>query len=430
MAIQTKTLKFNNTKFSFVFFDGSWIISAKLLGLALGYAKEGQKLADAITGGWNKKWTAEDYKVLSGAKLKTLREETRQQAPDFSVSPLNSLLVLTPSGVVKVLQRSRAGLAQEFRNFISKEAIFKNYIGSLEAPKQMDLSLKENEAESSNSLGDTMKVIEVMSKKGLMTKKEQKLALSRILDIKMTALSRENKVTHFFNPDGTVDPTKLPAMSSHALAVQEGSVQLIERGQRHPDYQDWQTAHDIGAVYGLKADLVKKYIKAYVLALHSDLPNNMADDFVERSGGKFPPPDKHGFLVSRDVEKTVGGIAIYSKIDGNKLVWRNYWSPSAVKVINGLIESDRNIKPRDTVTDAILKKAEQSGPDYDATEVRETVEDGGLRALEETTNIGRTSDEGRAEKAPASAVVIDAKAAKALEKLEPLMPKEANGQQG
>jgi len=181
-----------------------------------------------------------------------------------------------------------------------------------------------------------------------MTKKEQKLALSRLLDIKMTAFSRENKVTHFFNPDGTVDPTKLPALSQHAMALTEGSIRLIERGERHPDFPNWESAHDIGAPYGLKADLVKKYIKAYVLALASDLPNNIVEEFIERSAGKFPPPDKHGFLISRDVEKTVGGIAIYSKIDGNKLVWRNYWSPEAVRTIKAMLELDRDIKPLTT----------------------------------------------------------------------------------
>ncbi len=342
MTIKTKQWKFNNNTITFLLINSKWLVPAKLIGRALGYSNDGQKLGDHLSN-WSKNWTAEDFKNISGAELKTLRN----QNPELGVSlSANSVMFLTPSGVAKVLQRSRAGLALEFRNFLSKEAsfLFKNYLEA--APKQMPLGLPEKPQEGVSHLSEVLQILEVGAKQGLMTKGERKLALSRILDVKMQALTKENKVTHFFSPDGTVDPTKLPALSQNALAVPEGSVTLIERGQRHPDFKDWESATDIGNRYGLKHELVKKYIKAFVIGKGTDLPNNLADVFVEQNGGKFPPTDKHGFIVfSAETAETSGGIAIYSKIDGNKLVWRNYWSPSSVKAICRLLEQDRGIEP-------------------------------------------------------------------------------------
>lgn len=344
MTAKTKKLKFNNNSITFLLINGMWLIPAKIIGLALGYAKDGQKLGDHLSS-WSKKWGPEDFKTFTGSELKKLREAN----PEIGVpSSTSQLVMLSPSGVTKVLQRSRAGLALEFRNFLAKEAtfLFKDHLGSLEAPaKQLALELPEKAQDGVNHLSEVLQILEVGSKKGLMTKKEQKLALNAVLNIKMQAFTKDNKVTHFFDPDGTVDPTKLPALSQHAMAIPEGSVNLIERGQRHPDFLDWESATDIGNRYGLKHELVKKYIKAYANNLGSDLPNNIAQKYIEGRGGKFNRPDKHGFLVDHFVSARIGGIAIYSKIDGNKLVWRNYWSPNAVKEICKLIENGRGIEP-------------------------------------------------------------------------------------
>lgn len=369
--MKIKNLKFNNVSITFAQLSGNteWCIPAKLLGLALGYPKEGQKLADAISGGWAKKWLeGVDYWILQGKELANVRKET----PQFGVSSsANSVLLLTVQGVVKVLQRSRAGLAGEFRDFLAKNhaGIFKEHLGALKAPpEQMGLGLEEKGSQS--NMADIFKILEVGSKKGLMTQKEQKLVLSKILDIKMTALSREHKVSHVLNPDGTVNPTSLPAMTQNALATNEGQYRLLGPGQHHPAYMDWLSAEDIGKPYGLKADLVKKYIKARCLSIGSDLPNNLGREYVRKHNGSFPIPDTHGYIVFDEVFKKVGGVAIYSKMGDNQLVWRNFWSPEAVREIERLVEQDRGIeKPAEKV-----EKASQAVVDAPAIPV-ETVEE-------------------------------------------------------
>lgn len=367
MAVKTKTLKFNDTNITFVLIQGQWLVPARIIGMALGYANAGQKLADHLSS-WSKNWNEQDTKILTGKELKSFREGTPNSGVPLTTS---SLLMLSPSGVTKVLQRSRAGLAQSFRDFLANQAtfLFKDYLGALKAPpEQMGLGLEEKESQS--NMADIFKILEVGSKKGLMTQKEQKLVLSKILDIKMTALSREHKVSHVLNPDGTVNPTSLPAMTQNALATNEGQYRLLGPGQHHPAYMDWLSAEDIGKPYGLKADLVKKYIKARCLSIGSDLPNNLGREYVRKHNGSFPIPDTHGYIVFDEVFKKVGGVAIYSKMGDNQLVWRNFWSPEAVREIERLVEQDRGIeKPAEKV-----EKASQAVVDAPAIPV-EAVEE-------------------------------------------------------
>lgn len=352
MAVKSKTLKFNSTNITFVLIQGQWLVPARIIGQALGYASEGQKLADHLSA-WSKKWSSEDFKILSGKELKAFREGT----PDSGVPLTTSfLMMLSPSGVTKVLQRSRAGLAQGFRDYLAASGhfLFKEHVNVLKAPpEQLGLDLKQSESQS--NMADIFKILEVGAEKGLMTQKEQKLILNKVLDIKMTALSRENKISHVLNPDGTVNPSSLPAMTQSALATQEGQYRLLQPGEYHPAFMEWKTAEDIGKPYNLKADLVKKYIKAYALSANSDLPNNYGREYVRKNGGSFPIPDSHGFLVYSKTKDTIGGIAIYARMGDNQLVWRNFWSPEAVARIEKLLEMDRGLeKP----SKAIEKAAE------------------------------------------------------------------------
>lgn len=352
MAVKTKTLKFNNTNITFVLIQGQWLVPARIIGLALGYSNAGQKLSDHLSS-WAKNWSEKDIKILSGKELKAFREGTPESGVPLTTG---SLMMLSPSGVTKVLQRSRAGLAQSFRDFLAGRAsfLFKEHLGALKAPpEQMGLDLEEKESQS--SMADIFKILEVGSEKGLMTQKEQKLVLSKLLDIKMTALSRENKISHVLNPDGTVNPTSLPAMTQNSLATNEGQYRLLGPGQSHPAYLDWKSAEEIGKPYGLKADLVKKYIKARCLGIGSDLPNNLGREYVRKHNGSFPIPDTHGYIVFDEVFKKVGGVAIYSKMGDNQLVWRNFWSPEAVREIERLVEQDRGIeKPAEKASHAIV----------------------------------------------------------------------------
>jgi hypothetical protein len=339
-------MKFNGTTITFVEVNGVWCVPAKLIGLALGYAGEGQKLADAITGGWNKKWTAQDYFVLTGEKLKVFGQEN--ETPEFRVSSRNSLLLLTPSGVVKTLQRSRAGLALEFRDFLAKNylGVFKELTSSLKTnPKQMDLALKAKEDAPTNNLGEIMKIVEMASKRGLMTKKEQKLLYAKVLEIKMQAFTQENKVTHFLPTDGTIPPSSLLAMTDDAIATSEGKFRILKSNERHPAYMLWKSAEDIGRPYGLKADLVKASIKTRCNSAGFDLPNNIARSIV-RGQDNFMQPDSYGFLTFTGLVEKLGGIAIYSATEDGQMVWRNFWSPEAVTAIEDNLVALGRIKQK------------------------------------------------------------------------------------
>lgn len=345
--MDTKTLKFNNITLTFLQIEGVWSIPAKLLGMALGYANDGQKLSDLITNSWSNRWKPSDFKVLRGEEL----EKVRKATPQYGVpSTASQYLVLSMSGVMLVLLKSRTKSADAFRRFLSENGgdLIKNITVPSRArrtitkkPAQMNLALEEK---SSNIQTDLFKTLHEMKKLGLLSKAELKAMFSKVAEIQLARFTKENKVTHFLNPDGTVSATALPALTSTALAVPEGNFNLATKEHKyHPAFKDWLTAEDIGKPFGLKADLVKKYIKTYCANSNYDLPNNEAKKFVEQNNGTFPALDEHGYIVYTALKEKIGGIAIFSKMTGNSLFWRNYWSPNAVEAIKALIIRERKI---------------------------------------------------------------------------------------
>ena len=90
-----------------------WI--ARQVGAALGYSRDGRKLATKIGGDWKKSFKdGEDYRVLTGKDLsdfKVLVGDT----PDSGLSTTARLLLLSEKGLNKVLMLTRQPAGDRMR---------------------------------------------------------------------------------------------------------------------------------------------------------------------------------------------------------------------------------------------------------------------------------------------------------------------------
>ncbi len=355
-------VKFNGNSIQFVKWHGVWVIPAKLLGKALGYAKDGEKLSDLISGPWGGKFsrttvrsTERDLDNLPGFKdhpsdvvmlmqdaLREFKEHTDQfglQAPQ--------LLVLSINGVIKVLTKSRANMADSFRSFLASKG--KELLGNNKLPPKKVGSEKGNMSNTKkdakpgvvlkSAVDDLCNTLRQMYAMKLLTKAELKQYLLKVAEIQFVRLSKETGVTHIIAPDGIVPSTQVAAMAKGSLAVREGNFRVVTReNPYHPAYPGFLPASEIGKPFGLGSDRVKKYCTKFCANESIELPNNDAKEFVELNNGNFPAPDEHGFLIFKPRHKH--GVALLMKMEGNTLNWRNYWSPEAVSAIRALISKD------------------------------------------------------------------------------------------
>lgn len=398
MSVDTskiRSLDFKKNVIDFINFSGLWVVPGKLLGKVLGYANDGEKLTDLIIGSWRQSFEIlqsngttnlvptggiiPDGVMLKGDSLHDFKAVTGQkylQAP--------ALLVLTTEGVIKVLTRSRAGVVRILRSFLAskgKELFSESQLDELKPSARLPAKKVNSKKitrptriispmteEKSGTMSDLIHVLDKMKGNGLLTKAEQKGLYSKLVDIQFTKLSKEAGVTHFLNPDGTVSLTKTSAMSKDTLAVPEGNFNIItNETPNHPAYLDWLSAADIGRPFGLKADLVKKYVKAYCLARGEDLPNNDAKKFVSANGDRYPALDDHGYVIFKP--KHGFGIALIAKMEGNSLNWRNYWAPEVVKVVRKTIAKERGFYSSEASTD--MKQPPASEVTINAEAVKE-----------------------------------------------------------
>lgn len=353
---KVRALKFNGNTITFLRWGSLWILPAKLLGQALGYSENGDKLANLISSTWKKEFkyvavsTFNDLGApehLRDTKLEAilLKKNALQEFKDLSAQKsgtASQLLILTMPGVLRVLSRSRAKMAQSFKNFLvaNGQDLLKGLSVDRKLPTnevggRADLAINQTRT----ALDDFLQVFHTMTKKGLISKKDQKQVMKNTLDTVAARMAKEAGLTHFLT-DGKTPPTNTKALAKNAMAVPEGNFKVVSTtSPYHPDYQDWLPASDIGAPWLLKGDLVKKFCKAFCLARGIDLPNNDAKKFVESNGGNFPQPDDKGFIIFKP--NHASGIALYMQMEGNQMNWRNYWSPAAVQDIRGLIAIDK-----------------------------------------------------------------------------------------
>ncbi len=366
MTLKQKTLKFNGNKIHFAQIGptGHWYIPAKLLGLALGYSGEGQKLVDHL-GDWKlQKDTSKagfELWTVNGELLAQIKKDT----PEFGVpSSASSATFLTIQGVTKVLLRSRAKLAAEFRTFLVKNAgevlptDLREVLGadgsSKKAPTQTKLALPTPSRQG--AIQELMTVLEKGKELKLFSTQELKAVFNTLKDSFLSgALKQQEAKTLAMFPQTiqvappavvTKDATQMVPVSNvqaSSLTPNFTSIRgfFLTGHQKHPLYQDWLSAEEIGNLCGKTPDQVKTFVVNYARNNGRELANNQAKDAIVKAGGYFEGVaslvDSHRLPIF--VDDAIGCMTTWYFMEDGMLVWRNYWSPEAVKDILKLVES-------------------------------------------------------------------------------------------
>lgn len=137
--------------------------------------------------------------------------------------------------------------------------------------------------------------------------------------------------------------------------------------QKHPDFKEYIPAEEIGEQVGMKADNVKFFIKKYCEGLGCELPNNDARQAVINDGGYFKGMSKRldSNNLPLQVNEKVEGIGCWYMMEDGQMVWRNYWSPTAVKAIIALIPEDKKhtyVRPTEQLNPFSTLDASQVAP--------------------------------------------------------------------
>lgn len=348
MAAKTRTLTFNGNNITFLRWGKHWVLPAKLLGQALGYSGNGDKLATLISGGWKPEF---QYMAISGV-LAIPKETHKVDAMLLASSALSTfktaagqtttaprMLVLTMSGVIRVLGKSRAKMASAFRDFLATNG--GELLDGFELPPSQGGSRAELAIPSKDvtPIEGLIKVAEMMSKNKLISKRDKKTYLKKVAEVALVDYQKRAGLTNFVK-DPKTPPTETKALAKNAMSVPEGNFNVVStENPYHPDFLNWKPASDIGSEWLLKGDQVKKYAKKFCDDRKIPLPNNEAKAFVDANGGNFPKPDDKGFIIYKPSHGF--GIALYMQMGGNQMNWRNYWSPTAVQDIRDLIVIDK-----------------------------------------------------------------------------------------
>lgn len=376
MSLKTKTLNFNGNTITFAKIDGIWSIPAKLLGLALGYANDGQKLADAISGSWSAKWNNPlDYKVLNGPEVTALRKAT----PGFGVAPtVPSILLLSMTGVIKVLLKSRSKMADQFRDFLSANGgeLVDGLQVSVAKKAQLSLPLNAPSGARQSSLDELMATLERGLSMKAMSKAEVSVIFKAIAEMQFKKVTSELNQIETAKTMQAISTMVSPAKKDATQMVPVSNIQassmtpnfdsvasfFLTGHQKHPKYTDWIPAEEIGTEFGLTSDQVKKYTTQYAELKGVELSNVIAMQKVKNAGGYFRGVaslvDDHKLPCYVDLE--LGCAGIWYLMEDGKLVWRNYWSPEAVKAIKARITAARPFQVKNQPKQAELPAAQQT----------------------------------------------------------------------
>lgn len=339
--MKTKTLKFNNISITFIQFQDTWMVPAKLLGLAMGYAGDGQSLCNLISTSWANKLNENDVLLFEGKELETLKKETT--AYNVSFKQANAVTFLTMGGVIAVLMRSGAAMAREFRNFLAKnggELLAGHSLKPLRAP-QKDSQLKL--PLGGEKLDGPLAILKEMQATGLF--KKEKLAE---LYMDLFHQSMPEKLHYEANtkvlpaPKDATQMVPVSNIQASSLTPNFDSIRsfFLTGHQKHPKFPDWISAEEIGKPLGKSPDQVKTQSTKYTTQREKELSNNVAMKKVIEAGGYF-----RGVATLVDpetklpcyVDEELGCLAVWYLMEDGKLVWRNYWSPKAVNQIRQML---------------------------------------------------------------------------------------------
>ncbi len=150
--------------------------------------------------------------------------------------------------------------------------------------------------------------------------------------------------TLIYSSPGAKDTTQLVPISNIQASSMTPNFSVLKSfflsgHQKHPKLKDWITAEEIGEPLGMSADQVKKYSTEYCANRGFELPNVVAMKRVKDNGGYFMGVqtlvDDIGLPCF--IDKELGAAGVWFLMEDGKIVWRNYWSPAAVKEIVSMI---------------------------------------------------------------------------------------------
>lgn len=386
--MRTKEVKFGVFSLKFVQLpSGIWVTPTKNVGLILGYTKSGQSLSDHISGKWSDEFTKFDRVTLDAIHL----SEIRKFVPDLEANSANSMSFLTLSGVMKVILKSRSEVAELLRVEIlaqipdisnipessNLEQNMKTDIKKIEntektvtakvekkevttTPSQMPLALA-NKPQSDDPVSGLIYTLQVGKEwntfsDAYITKTMRSLVNAQLkrVQAQAKAIKKEEPPTTSLAVQDRAASAKPATRNGNHGATQMVPISNIQASsgtpnfdsvrsffltghEKHPDFQSYMSAEEIGKLIGKTADQMKDPIKKYINGLDHDLPNNMLREVVRSQGGYFRGigymVDKRGYPVFQI--PNIGMTTWYLMEDG-QVVWRNYWHPDAVR---GILDS-------------------------------------------------------------------------------------------
>lgn len=352
MTLKTKSIKFNKTSIIFAqLVNGLWVVPAKLLGLALGYSKEGGKFVDAFAG-WGLTQN-DDFITMSGIQL----AEMKEVAPELGVS-LNAPVVtfLTINGVTRALLRSRSATAEEFRSFLVKHADdILNDDSRIKLPVRAKKAKKESTQVVSGNVPDELQkplsVLREMAITGLFSKEDLAGLYKRVFDSTLPTQPALPAVIPTAQAVTKKDATQLVPVSNiqaSSLTPNFTSIRsfFVTGHQKHPDFLTWISAEEIGEKCGKTADQVKTFSSNYARTKGRDLANNQAKAAILQGGGYFEGISTlvDQYRLPTLVDREIGCMTTWYLTEDGMLLWRNYWSPEAVEAILKLIEESPTVR--------------------------------------------------------------------------------------
>jgi len=352
MTLKTKSIKFNNITIIFAqLATGDWVVPAKLLGLALGYSREGQKFIDTFP-----KWGLalnDDTLIFTGEELAQLKKD----APELGVSSgSNSATLLTMRGVTKALLKSRGTMAESFRDHLVKKA---DDILSDDSRAKLPVLAKKAKKEIAapkteglpEELQKPLSVLREMALTGFFSKEDLAGYYKRVFESTLPVAIVAPQL-HATTPVVTKkDATQLvPVSNIQASSLTPNFTAIrsffLTGHQKHPDFLLWLTAEEIGAKCGKTADQVKTFSSAYARSNGRDLANNQAKAAILQAGGYFEGVSSlvDDRRLPTFVDHEIGCMSTWYLMEEGMLVWRNYWSPRAVEEIEKLIAASPTVR--------------------------------------------------------------------------------------
>lgn len=349
MTLKTKNIRFNNITIIFAqLVTGDWVVPAKLLGLALGYSKEGQKFIDTFP-----KWKLQpndDTLVFTGEELAQLKKD----APELGVSSgSNSTTLLTMRGVTKALLKCRGTMAEAFRDhlvkkgddILSDDARARLPVLAKKAKKVVEMITPKNVPDD---LQKPLTVLREMAKTGFFSKEDLAGYYRRVFDstlpatqaLPATAPAVTKKDATQFVPVSNIQASSL---TPNFTAIRSF---FLTGHQKHPDFMQWRSAEEIGAKCGKTADQVKTFSSAYARSHGRDLANNQAKAAILQAGGYFEGVSSlvDDRRLPTLVDHEIGCMSTWYLMEEGMLIWRNYWSPRAVEEIEKLIAASPTVR--------------------------------------------------------------------------------------